>query len=181
MDNDPDIKKQNTNVCEKNLIADYTQILDPLLTQFKSLRQSVDNKVGSLEQAISQQRKVSEELHKIETRLTQQRAEITHELKSDILDNKRNISHIVQENKHLRRENIALKERLTQIESNQLKNNVIVTGILEQQWETYNSTKQRVQDTIVSALKSNNDEEREPNIATAQNTDITYCTCVGRY
>ena len=87
LDNDPDIKKQNTNVCEKNLIADYTQILDPLLTQFKSLRQSVDNKVGSLEQAISQQRKVSEELHKIETRLTQHRAEITHELKNDILDN----------------------------------------------------------------------------------------------
>ena len=74
-----------------------------------------------------------------------------------------------------------MKERLTQIESNQLKNNVIITSILEQQWETYNSTKQRVQDTIVIALKSSNDEERQPNIATAQNTDITYCTRVGRY
>ena len=130
-DNDPDTKKQNTNACEKNQIADYTQILDPRLTQFKSLRESVNNKVGSLEQAISQQRKeVSEELRKIETSLTQHKAEITHELKSDILDNKQNISHIAEENKHLRRENITLKERLTQIENNQLKNNIIITSIL---------------------------------------------------
>ena len=54
-------------------------------------------------------------------------------------------------------------------------------GIPEQQWETYDSTKQRVQDSIVSALKSNNDSKCQQNIATAQNTDITYCTHVGRY
>ena len=156
--------------------------MDPLLSQFKSLRESVDNKVGSLEQAILQQRKeVSEELHKIESSLTQHKTEITQQLRCDIQDNKENISRIVEENKHLRRENEALKEWRTQIEQNQLKNNAIITGILELQWETYNSTKQRVHDTIVSALKSNNDKERQLNIATAQNTEITYCTCVGKY
>ena len=67
------------------------------------------------------------------------------------------------------------------MESNQLKNNVIITGILEQQWETYNSTKQCVQDTIPSSLKSNNDAERQQNLLAAQNAEITYCTGVGRY
>ena len=65
LDNGPDAKKPNTNECGKNLIADHTQILDPLLMQFKSLHELVDNKVGSLEQAISKQREgVLNELHK---------------------------------------------------------------------------------------------------------------------
>ena len=92
-DTDPINKKQNTDAGEKNVIPDYTQLLDPLLSQFKSLRESVDNKVGSLEQAILQQKKeVSETLHKIESSLTQHKAEITHQLKCDIQDNKENIS-----------------------------------------------------------------------------------------
>ena len=70
---------------------------------------------------------------------------------------------------------------MSQIEQNQLKNNVIITGIPEQQWETYNTTKQRVQDTIANALKSSSDEERQVNTVTTQDTEITYCTRVGRY
>ena len=110
-DTDPINKKQNTNAGEKKVIPDYTQLLDPLLSQFKSLREFVDNKVGSLEQAILQQRKeVSEELHKIESSLMQHKAEITHQLKHDIQDNKENISRIIEENMHLKKENGALKE-----------------------------------------------------------------------
>ena len=94
-----------------SLIPDYTQILDPLLSQFKSLRESIDNKVGSLEQAILQQRKeVPEELHKIESSLMQHKAKITHQLKYDIQDNKENISQIVEENMHLKKENDAPRE-----------------------------------------------------------------------
>ena len=86
-------KKQNKNAGEKNVIPDYTQLLDPLLSQFKSLRESIDNKVERLEQAILQQRKeVSEELHKIESSLMQHKTDITHQLKCDIQDNKENIS-----------------------------------------------------------------------------------------
>ena len=58
---------------------------------------------------------------------------------------------------------------------------MIITGIPEQQWEMYSTTKQRVRDTIASALKSNNDEDRQTNVITADNTEITYCTQVGRY
>ena len=141
LDDDPDAKKPNTSDWENgpNKI-DYTQFLEPLLTQFKSLRESVENKMGSLEDAISrQQEEVSKDLHKIEASLTKHRAEITQELKGEILDNKCSSSHIEEENRILRKENDALKDRITQIESSQLKNNVIITGILKQQWETYHS------------------------------------------
>ena len=181
---DQQTKKQNTNTNMDEHVSstNYIQLLDPLLSQFKSLRESVDNKVGSLEQAIQQQRKeVTDELHKIETSLIQHKEELTQQFKSDIQENKDNISRIVLENTSLKKENAALKERLNQIEQNQLKNNVIITGIPEQPWETYSTTKQRVIDTIASALRSNNDEERQANIAMAQNTEITYCTCIGRY
>ena len=168
---DQQTKKQNTNTNMDEHVAstNYIQLLDPLLSQFKSLRESVDNKVGSLEQAIQQQRKeVTDELHKIETSLIQHKEELTQQFKSDIQENKDNISRIVLENTSLKKENAALKERLNQIEQNQLKNNVIITGIPEQPWETYSTTKQRVIDTIASALRSNNDEERQANIAMAQ-------------
>ena len=40
----------------------------------------------------------------------QHKAEITHQLKCDIQDNKENISQIVEENMHLKKENDVLKE-----------------------------------------------------------------------
>ena len=43
---DPINKKPNTSSEEKNVTPDLVQLLDPLLSQFKSLRESVDNKVG---------------------------------------------------------------------------------------------------------------------------------------
>ena len=181
---DQQTKKQNTNtnIDEHVSSTNYAQLLDPLLSQFKSLRELVDNKVGSLEHAIQQQRKeMAEELHKIETSLIQHKEQLTQQFKSDIQENKDNISHIVLENTSLKKENAALKERLNQIEQNQLKNNVIITGIPEQPWETYHTTKQRVIDTIASALKSNSDEERQANSTIAQNTEITYCMRIGRY
>ena len=91
-DDDQQTKKQNTNIDEHTSSINYAQLLDPLLKQFKSLRESVDNKVGSLEHAIQQQRKeVAEELHKIKTSLIQHKEEITQQLKNDIQENKDNI------------------------------------------------------------------------------------------
>ena len=124
---------------------------------------------------------MAEELHKIETSLIQHKEELTQQFKNDIQENKDNISRIVLENTSLKKENAALKERLNQIEQNQLKNNIIITGIPEQPWETYNTTKQRVIDTIASTLKSNSDKERQVNSAVGQNTEITYWTRIGRY
>ena len=51
-DDDQQTKKQKISANEHISPTNYTQLLDPLLMQFKFLRESVDNKVGSLEQAI---------------------------------------------------------------------------------------------------------------------------------
>ena len=67
------------------------------------------------------------------------------------------------------------------MESAQLCINVIITGIPEQEWEPYEATKQRVKDTIAATLKSNNDTEREDNKKRAKNSNIMYCTRVGKY
>ena len=58
---------------------------------------------------------------------------------------------------------------------------MIISGIPEQQWETYSMTKQRVHDIMLSSLKSNSDEERQQNLELVNKTEITCCTRVGRY
>ena len=70
-----------------------------------------------------------------------------------------------------------LKERLDKIKMNQLSNNVIITGVAEQTWETYEHTKQWVIDTVVASLgKTVNPSEIEE----AKWIDISYCTRQGR-
>ena len=116
IDDDQHSKKPNTNCDgnENNLTSQFTQLLDPLLTQFKSLRETVNSKASSLENAIQQQRiEVSEELHKIDCSLNRHKEDITQQLHGEILSNRDNIQHIVEENKNLKRENTILKERLT--------------------------------------------------------------------
>ena len=133
----PNTKKQNINISDKcDDKPDYMKILKPLLNEFKSLRESIDSKVGSLENAIFKQREeVSKDLHKIKTSLNAHKEEVTKSVQCDIEDNKRNISNIMEENRLLQKENNSLKDRISQIETNQLKNNMIITGIPEQQWE----------------------------------------------
>ena len=76
----------------------------------------------------------------------------------------------------LRKENNALKDHPDQIEMNQLRNNVIITGILEQAWESYIHTKQRVIYTIATSVSSSND----PDALLEAKVDISYCTKLGR-
>ena len=71
-----------------------------------------------------------------------------------------------------------LKERLNKIELTQLRNNVIISGIQEQPWEGYSMTKERVYETIASAMGEENLEET---MKEARKKDITCCTRIGTY
>ena len=89
-DDDQLPKKANIISDEDNndIPTNYAQLLDPLLIQFKSLRESVDNKVGSLENAIHQQQKeVSSKLHKIDCSLNRHKEELTQQLHCEIQSN----------------------------------------------------------------------------------------------
>ena len=59
----------------------------------------------------------------------------------------------------------------------QLSNNVIITGIAEQTWETYEHTKQHVRDTMVASL---GDINNPTEIEEVRQTDISYYTRIGR-
>ena len=84
---------------------------------------------------------------------------------------------MLKRNTSLERENMVLKERLDKIKMNQLSNNVIITGVAEQTWETYEHTKQWVIDTVVASLgKTVNPSEIEE----AKRIAISYCTRLGR-
>ena len=50
----------------------------------------------------------------------------------------------------LKKENAQLKEQLLCIETQQLKNNIIINGVAEVKWEPYGITKTRVYETLAS-------------------------------
>ena len=155
-------EKTTTNAANQN--QDGRTDLQLILHEFKSLKDTVDDRVTRLEAAITKhEEKFTEELHKLENTISKNRSEVAAEIKSSIAKNSLDIQDVLEENKILRKENSNLKERMSRLESAQLCNNVIITRIQEQQWEPYETTKQRVKDTIATAFKSNNDTEREDN------------------
>ena len=89
-------------------------MLGPLLNEFKSLRESVKSDYADLKQTI-----------------TKQKEELQQELVHKIDSNTKQLTLISKENKTLWKENDALKTRLDNIKQDQLRNNVMVTGIQE--------------------------------------------------
>ena len=57
-------------------------------------------------------------------------------------------------------------------------NNVIISGIQEQPWEGYTTTKESVYETIATAMGGSNLEE---SMKDARKIDITCCTRIGKY
>ena len=157
------------------LKADITQ---PLLTELKLLRESVDTRCSKLEEAITSQRQeVTEEIHRLESSLMKQKDMANTELLHRTNSNHEIINSVLKRNNILEKENMVLKERLDKIEMNQLSNNVIITGVAEQTWETYKHTKQRVIDTVVMSLGRTGNTFK---IEAAKGTDISYCTRLGK-
>ena len=88
------------------------------------------------------------------------------------------INSIINENKKLRLVNSKLLERIQKIETQQLSNNVIITGISESPWEGYEVTKQRVCDMVAASMGEVGDamcQER------AKQVEISCCSQVGRF
>ena len=67
------------------------------------------------------------------------------------------------------------------METTQLSNNMIITGIPEQLFETYEKTKQRIHDVVAEAIK-NSDPANEANaLSLATSIDIPYCSRIGKH
>ena len=147
------------------------EVTKPLLEEVKLLRESVDSKYSKLEDTITSQRhEVMEEIHKLEETLTMQKDAVAKDLLNKISQNQCSIGNILEKNKSLEKENPQLHERLDKIEMNQLGSNIIITGIPEQTWESYDHINQRVIDTVIASLGSNTSPEL---------LEISCCTRVG--
>ena len=104
--------------------ASLQKALGPLMNKFRSLRESVKSDYADLKQTITKQKEV-----------------LQQELVDKIDNNARQLSSVCQENKILRKENDALKTRLDKLEQDQLRNNVMITGIQEGPYKQYSTTK----------------------------------------
>ena len=88
----------------------------------------------------------------------------------------------MEENKQLRMQNTSLLERINKIEMTQLGNNVMITGLTEQQWKPYDTTKKCVHETITATLTTSLDvTDKAEALKEAEEVDIMCCTQVGRY
>ena len=103
---------------------------------------TLEERYSKLEDAIGSQNKaVTSDIQKLENILTEHKNELTEEVNKKIDTNSANISAIIEENIQLRLQNTNLIERINKIESTQFSNNVMITGLSEQQWESYETTK----------------------------------------
>ena len=67
------------------------------------------------------------------------------------------------------------------METTQLSNNIIITGIPEQPFEMYEKTKQRIHNVVAEAIK-NSDPASEASVMTlATSIDIAYCSRIGKH
>ena len=85
---------------------------------------------------------------------------------------------MVAENWSLRKENASLKDRISRIETSQMKNNIIISGVAETRWEPYKTTKTRVHEMIASIMSTG-----DPSAAMkeAKKVEILCCSRIGRF
>ena len=141
--------------------ASLQKTLGPLITEFCCLRESVDADYADLKQTIAKQT-----------------SKTTQDLSRKIKSNAKQLISIAVENKSLHKENKELWDRLTKLESVQLSNNIIITGIQEGLFEPYHTTKLRVQGMITTTIDSSN---ITADLETAKKVEIIGCSCIRKY
>ena len=184
-------KEEHAGHTTKNTVVNASSdspegALGPLVQEIKLLRESCDEKYSRLDDKytrlenviISQRNEVSTELVKLNDTITAQKTEITATVETRIGASNEKLEQVLQENRSLKKSNMALQERLSRIEATQLDNNVILTGIQEQQWERYEITHQRVIDIIAEAIKP---IEGSNATMRAGNVLISNCKRIGTY
>ena len=159
--------------------------LGPLVQEIKLLRESFDKKYSRLDDKYtrlenvitSQKNEVSTELVKLNESITAQKTEITATVEKRIGASNEKLEQALQ-NRSLKKSNMALQERLSRIEATQLDNNVILTGIQEQQWERYEITHRRVINIIAEAIKPIEGSNATMRVG---NVLISNCKRIGTY
>ena len=126
------------------------ELLTPLIDEVRSLKENMDHnynrldeKYSQLEKSISIQKEdTTKDFKDLKELLLRQQDEIQQKVSSQIETSNSSINAMWEENKILKQQYSLLNDRLNKIETNQLSNNIIITGVPEDPWETYSSTQQ---------------------------------------
>ena len=146
------------NTCQSDQQNDshIPLVLQEIIKEVHEMKESVHKDYSDLhtdydklKSMITSQQEV---ILKLEETITTNQCDMANTLMEKIYHNSSKLAEVAEENKQLHKENIALKDRIVKIELNQLGNNVIITGMQEQHWENYETTKERVYDTIAAAM-----------------------------
>ena len=161
------------NTPDMSAVSSMTQdtikdAIAPIISEIQLLRESVH----------SDYNKLHTDYIELKESITTSSSEIAEKLTRKINANTEKISQMINENKLLRRENASLKERITKIESNQVRNNIIISGIPESKWEPYDTTVARIHDTIAAAFSSGDIDQA---LEEARQIEIVCCNRIGRY
>ena len=162
-----------TKISDTSAVSTVTQdtirdAIAPIINEIQLLRESVH----------SDYNKLHADYVKLQESITSRSGEIVEKLNQKIEVNTGKISQVIHENKLLCRENASLKEQISKIESNQVRNNIIISGIPEGKSETYDTTVARIYDTIATAFSSG-DIDRA--LEEARQIEIVCCNRIGRY
>ena len=103
------------------------------------LKDSVHSDYAKLEGIISTQQMT---IARLESLISTQQQELIGDISNKMENTNSQILNCLEENHLLWKENHELKERLNKIELTQLGNNVIISGMQEQPWEGYTTTKE---------------------------------------
>ena len=156
-------------------------VLQEIIKEVREMKESVYKDYSDLhidydklKSMITSQQEV---ISKLEETITTNQCDMANTLMEKIDHNSSKLAEVTEENKQLHKENIALKDRIVKIELNQLGNNVIIMGMQEQRCKNYETTKERVYDTIAAAMGG----DVSTTLETARKVQITCCNRVGHY
>ena len=126
------------------------ELLTPLIDEVRSLKENMDcnynrldEKYSQLEKSISTQKEdTTKDFRDLKELLLRQQDEIKQKVSSQIETSNSSINATWEENKIFKWQYSLLNDRLNKIETNQLSNKIIITGVPEEPWETYSTTQQ---------------------------------------
>ena len=153
----PDPLRGNSTTCMNSPVPISSRVLKdlvgPIVQEVRELKESVHldndklyNNYSKLEGSYSKLKGIitsqQQVISKLERTISTKQKEVTDNLMLKIEEHFSNIRAYIKENKRLYVENVELKERLNKIQLSQLGNNVIISGMQEQPWENYSTTKE---------------------------------------
>ena len=115
---------------------------------------------------------------RFEDAITKKSIDVEMTLTSKINDNTDKIILITAENVELKKENLELREQLSHIETQQMRNNIVINGMAKTKWEPYEVTKTRVYEMIASTLPI---ADLKLAMEEAKKVDLVCCSRIGRY